>query len=483
MPPAGALRRRPGRGPASGLAYTAPMSIRGDSELQFTGERRIFSVSDLNREARLVIEGGLGTVWVEGEISNLSRPSSGHMYWSLKDGRAQIRCAMFRQSNRHLGFELANGQQVLVRARVSLYEARGDFQLIVDYVEESGEGELRRRFEALKRKLAGEGLFDAERKRALPGFPRRIGVITSPTGAAIRDVVIALRRRFPAVRVLVYPTAVQGDGAAAQICRRLEIADRRAECDLLILTRGGGSLEDLMAFNEESVARAVAAVETPIIVGVGHEVDFTIADFAADVRAPTPSQAAELAVPNAADFLALVERYAAQMQRAALRRIEAARGRVEALGHRLQRAHPGVSLRTSQQRLDELEGRLTRAIEQCTAAAARRLEQLRSALVAANPRARVAAMSERSQRNGERLQHAIGARMDRLNRRVSLAARALRSLSPLATLERGYAIVSRLDDGTLVRRAASVERGAGIDVRLGQGSLTATVDESEPSDA
>ncbi len=266
-------------------------------------ERRVLSVSGLNREAKQLIEGTLGVVWVEGEVSNLSRPSSGHLYWSLKDAHAQVRCAMFRMSNRGLGFELANGQQILVRARASLYEARGEYQLIVEYAEEAGEGLLRRKFEELKRKLAAEGLFDAARKRVPPKLPRRIGVVTSPSGAALRDVLIALRRRSPATAVLIYPTSVQGSGAADEICRTLKLADRRAECDVLILTRGGGSLEDLWAFNEEKVARVIAALELPIIVGVGHEIDFTIADFAADLRAPTPSQAAELAVPDQSEWL------------------------------------------------------------------------------------------------------------------------------------------------------------------------------------
>lgn len=455
------------------------MSTSGRLELQLPGERSVFSVSALNREARLILESGLGTVWVEGEISNLSQPSSGHMYWSLKDGRAQLRCAMFRQSNLRLDFELANGQQVLVHGRISLYEARGDFQLIADYVEQSGEGELRLRFEALKRKLAGEGLFDAERKQALPRLPRRIGVVTSPTGAAIRDVLIALRRRFPAVRVLIYPTRVQGDGAAAEIASRLALADRRAECDLLILTRGGGSLEDLWAFNEEAVARAVAAVRTPIIVGVGHEVDFTIAEFVADLRAPTPSQAAELAVPNREDFGAAVERHAEQMRRAVLRSIEQARGRAMTLDHRLQRAHPGVALRTRQQRLDELEARLTRSVERRIAARKLQYGQIASRILAANPRLRIAAVRERWQRGREDLHRTLGLTLDRLVRRVSLAERALRSLSPIATLKRGYAIVSRVDDGTLLRDAATVQRGAGIAVRLARGHFTATVDEEQ----
>jgi exodeoxyribonuclease VII large subunit len=287
----------------------------GDSmQLPFE-QRQVLSVSALNREARLLIEGSFGLVWVEGEVSNLSRPSSGHLYWSLKDAQAQVRCAMFRLSNRELGFELANGQQILVRARASLYEARGEYQLIVEYAEEAGEGLLRRRFEELKRRLAAEGLFEPARKIKPPKLPRRIGVVTSPSGAALRDVLIALRRRFPATAVLIYPTSVQGAGAADEICRTLKLADRRADCDVLILTRGGGSLEDLWAFNEEKVARAIAALDLPIIVGVGHEIDFTIADFAADLRAPTPSQAAELAVPDQNEWLA---RFARIEQQAAL---------------------------------------------------------------------------------------------------------------------------------------------------------------------
>ena len=275
----------------------------GDSlQLPFE-ERRILSVSSLNREARRIVETGLGTVWVEGEISNLSRPSSGHLYWSLKDSDAQVRCAMFRLAARGLGFELANGQQVLLRARASLYEARGEYQLIVEYAEEAGEGVLRRKFEELKRRLAAEGLFEPARKRAIPKMPRRIGVITSGTGAALHDVLTALRRRFPLTSVLIYPTPVQGPGSAEEIARTLALADRRAECDVLILTRGGGSLEDLWAFNEEVVARAIAALALPIICGVGHEIDFTIADFVADLRAPTPSQAAELAVPDQREWL------------------------------------------------------------------------------------------------------------------------------------------------------------------------------------
>jgi exodeoxyribonuclease VII large subunit len=391
----------------------------------------VLSVSALNREVRQLIEEGLGRVWVEGEISNLARPSSGHIYFSLKDEKAQVRCAMFRQANRRLGFAPSDGLQVLVRAQAGLYEARGDYQLIVEHMEEAGEGALRRRFEQLKAKLAEEGLFDAERKRELPEIPERIGVITSPTGAALRDVLISLRRRFPAAEVLIYPTSVQGEKAAPEIVAALERAAKRAECDLLILTRGGGSLEDLWPFNEEIVARAVAVVEIPIIVGVGHETDFTIAEFVADLRAPTPSQAAELAVPEQRDYLERLLGVAEMLSRALRRLLRDEQRRLDALEHRLARAHPGMTLRVQRQRVQEIEGRLRRALKEAVTSTTARLK---------------------------------------------LIERSLDALSPLATLERGYAIVTRQSDGELVTRSRAVEKGSEIDIRLAEGGLTATVD-------
>lgn len=391
----------------------------------------VLTVSDLNREARQLIEAELGLVWVEGEISNFARPSSGHMYFSLKDDRAQVRGAMFRQANRRLGFAPRDGMQVLVRARASVYEPRGDFQLIVEHMEEAGEGALRRRFEALKTKLAEEGLFDAGRKRPLPRIPERIGIITSPTGAALRDVLISLRRRFPACPVLIYATSVQGEKAAGEIVRALERADARRDCDLLIVTRGGGSLEDLWPFNEEIVARAIAAVSIPVIAGVGHETDFTIADFVADLRAPTPSQAAELAVPERSEFLERLGSGVLALARILRRRAADTLLRVTTLQHRLGRAHPGVQLRASQQRLDEFEGRLRRALKRAVTDAAAR---------------------------------------------IRLIERGLKALSPLATLDRGYAIVTRHEDGELVASSAAVGKGTLIDVRLADGELSASVE-------
>jgi exodeoxyribonuclease VII large subunit len=449
-------------------------------ELPFGAGREVLSVSQLNREARLTIERGFGTVWVEGEVSNFSRPSSGHWYFSLKDAQAQIRCAMFRGQNRHARLVPEDGRQVLVRARVTLYEARGEFQLVVDYLEAAGEGELRRRFEALKRQLEAEGLFDPARKQPLPALPARIGVVTSPTGAALRDVLTALRRRFPAAAVLIYPTAVQGDGAAAEIARTLELADRRAECDLLILTRGGGSLEDLQAFNAEPVARAIAALVLPIIVGVGHETDFTIADFVADLRAPTPSQAAELAVPDQGEWRTRLARDGAALARAATRALAAARRDIAVLSHRLHRAHPGVAVGVSSQRLDELEARLRRALERALADRTLRLGRLTAAVAAANPRERLRRTRDRWNDLHRRLGRAVLDNLSTQRRRAALAERALTALSPLATLARGFAIVSRSEDGAVIRDSRELERGSRIDVRLARGRLAAEVERSEP---
>jgi exodeoxyribonuclease VII large subunit len=452
----------------------------GDSlQLPFE-ERRILSVGGLNREARRIVETGLGTVWVEGEISNLSRPSSGHLYWSLKDSEAQVRCAMFRMAARGLGFEIANGQQVLVRARASLYEARGEYQLIVDYVEEAGEGVLRRKFEELKRRLAAEGLFDASRKRAIPKMPRRVGIVTSGTGAALRDVLIALRRRFPLTSVLIYPTPVQGLGAAEEIARTLALADRRADCDVVILTRGGGSLEDLWAFNEEVVARAVAAMTLPIICGVGHEIDFTIADFAADLRAPTPSQAAELAVPDQREWLKRFAHLEQQIAQCTRQRIAKDRRHFATLAHRVQRCNPSVQLRERAQRLDELEARLRRCTERRIETRKLKLARLATAVAHASPAHRLMRTRERWRTAQGDLRRALLRHVERTQQRVKLASRALTSLSPLATLERGYAIVTDAG-GKVLTDSSTIARGAAVDVRLARGGLAATVDAVKPS--
>jgi exodeoxyribonuclease VII large subunit len=379
---------------------------------------------------RSLLESGLGTLWVEGEISNLARPASGHWYFSLKDRDAQIRCAMFRQRNVLSRFAPREGQLVVAFGRVSLYEPRGDYQLLVELMEDAGVGALQRAFDELKARLAAEGLFAPERKRALPTAPRRIGVITSPTGAAIRDIVQVLRRRCPAAQILIYPSPVQGAAAAAALIAAVELAGARAEVDVLILARGGGSIEDLWAFNDERLARAILASPIPIVTGIGHEIDFTIADFVADLRAPTPSAAAQLVAPDAAVWRQRLEQLLARFSAAARRALRSEQLRLEALTRRLQQSHPGARLQQHSQRLDELEARLRLSL-----------------------RARIAAGTAR----------------------LESAARALQAVSPLATLERGFAVVTRASDGALITDATQLADGEAFDARLAHGSLRATV--------
>ena len=453
----------------------------GTEQLPFAEQRTVYTVSALNHAALEAVETALGTLWVEGEVSNLARPASGHLYWSLKDEHAQVRCAMFRQYARRGAAALDNGAHVLVRARASIYAARGDFQLIVEYVQEAGVGALRRRFELLKEKLAAEGLFEKSRKRPLPALPARIGVITSPSGAAVHDVLTALRRRFAAIPVLIYPSAVQGDDAPAQLARALDLANARHECDLLIVARGGGSIEDLWAFNEEVVARAIARSEIPVISGVGHETDFTIADFVADLRAPTPSQAAELAAPPRTDFeqrLAQSRRRLAQCI-AALHKTEA--HRLVTLSHRLERAHPGRAIREFAQRVDDAERMLRAALTAALGLRHQRLQRLELRLTACHPRARLEQMRALVTRIAERSATALRQRLERANHRLRLAERSLQSLSPLATLERGYAIVTD-SAGRILRRSQDTAPGAPLAIRLRRGGVRADVTAIEPAD-
>ncbi|MEP7246615.1 MAG: exodeoxyribonuclease VII large subunit [Gammaproteobacteria bacterium] len=322
-------------------------------------ERAVYTVSRLNREVRLLLEHGMPVVWLEGELSNYSAPASGHWYFSMKDRDAQIRCAMFRQKNMGVGFTPKSGQHVVVRGRVTMYEPRGDYQLIVEHMEEAGVGALKREFERLKAKLTTEGLFALDRKRALPRFPRSIGVVTSPTGAAIRDILHILARRFPPASVVIYPTPVQGAAAIPAIIEAIATANARAECDVLIVARGGGSLEDLWAFNDEGVARAIHASVLPVVSGIGHEVDFTIADFVADARAPTPSGAAELVVPDRHACLDVLVRTADRLSVAMRRELRTVSSRFDAACMRLKMMHPGARLTQQEQRL---EGTASRAV-------------------------------------------------------------------------------------------------------------------------
>ncbi len=412
--------------------------------------RDIYTVTRLNREARAILEEGFPPLWVEGEISNIARPASGHLYFSLKDAECQVRCALFRSRNAGLSFDPLNGTYVLARAQVSLYEGRGDFQLIVEHLEPAGEGRLRLALEALKRRLQAEGLFSEERKRALPALPRAVGVITSTSGAAIRDVLSILKRRFPALPVVIYPVPVQGAGAAAAIARALERADRRRDCDVLILARGGGSLEDLWAFNEERVARAIHACGLPVVTGIGHEIDFTIADLAADRRAATPSAAAELVSPDRQDLLNQQRTLETRLRRAFAARIERGQGSLAWLSKRV--VHPRRRLMDQAQRLDALSLRLARAVH-----GARTLNTTR--------------LAERT----ARLLQAIAARLAAHRERLAKRGATLHAVSPLATLARGYAIVTARATGRVVRAATALERGDAVTARFARGAADCQV--------
>jgi exodeoxyribonuclease VII large subunit len=438
-------------------------------------DRDIYTPSRLNREARTLLEHGLPSLWLEGELSNFSRPTSGHWYFSLKDANAQLRCAMFRQRNSLAQLNPKDGMRVLARGRVSLYEPRGDYQLLVEHMEEAGEGALRRQFELLKTKLAAAGWFAAERKRPLPKFPRRIGVITSPTGAAVRDILHVLRRRFASVPVLIYPVPVQGAQAAGQIAAAISLAGKRCDCDVLILARGGGSLEDLWAFNEEVVARAIVECNIPIVTGIGHEVDFTIADLVADVRAPTPSGAAELTVPDGLHWLAATDSYAQRIAAAMLRYLAARRERSDWLQRRLAQLHPGTVLRQQAQRLDDLEQRARRALRQQVMQLAGRLATQFADLRRHSPALRLAVARGRLETLQLQQNAALQRRVATLDNRFKIVARALDTVSPLATLKRGYAIVAD-SEGQVLTNAASIAIGARIHAQLAQGSLEAKVE-------
>jgi exodeoxyribonuclease VII large subunit len=392
-------------------------------------DRDIYTVARLNKEARLLLEAGIPPLWVEGEISNFSAPASGHWYFSLKDRDAQVRCAMFRSANNRVGFRPKDGQHLFARGRISLYEARGDYQLIVELLEDAGEGALKREYEKLRARLQAEGLFDTARKRPLPPLPRRIGVVTSPTGAAIRDILHVLARRFPAAAVLIRPVPVQGDAAAPAIVQAIDEASAAGDCDVLIVARGGGSLEDLWSFNDERVARAIHRCSIPVITGIGHEIDFTIADFVADVRAPTPSGAAELVVPDGKTLLAKVRAQQERLLLAVRRQVARAELQYRHLAHRLQQAHPGSRLAQQAQRFDELEQRL----------------------------------------------HAGWRRQfDRQAHRLALASRGLDAVSPLAVLARGYAVVTGAE-GEVLQRASQAEIDETLRIRLAEGWLAARV--------
>jgi exodeoxyribonuclease VII large subunit len=432
------------------------------------------TVSQLNRMAKSVLEQGIAKLWVEGEISNIARPASGHIYFSLKDEKAQVRAAWFRQRQRGPAVRFKDGDKVLAFGRVSLYEPRGDYQLIVEQLEPAGEGVLKQRYEALKRKLQAEGLFDEDRKQPLPALPSRIGVITSPSGAAVRDVITVLGRRFPAVPVIVYPAAVQGEAAPAELIAALGAAIRRAECDVLIIGRGGGSLEDLWAFNDESLARAIADCPIPVVSAVGHEIDFTITDFVADVRAPTPSGAAEIVVPSSADWLHRVNTLALRIGRIGERSVQDRAQQLDWLGRRLFTASPAATLRRQGDSLRENRSRLAATMRRLLLEKRGDMQSLRGELMRNSPAVAVERSLGRLASLRQRLASGMHETLSGTGHRVALLGRTLHSVSPLATLDRGYAIV--LDaDGKAMTDASAASKGDEIRARLSSGQLIANV--------
>lgn len=439
-------------------------------------ERDVLTVSQLNARARSLLEEVFPRVWVEGELSNLARPSSGHLYFTLKDSGAQVRCALFRQNAARIRLDLRDGLLVQARGRVSLYEGRGDYQMIIDNLEPAGDGALRQAFEALKAKLQGEGLFAAERKRPLPSHPTRIGVITSPSGAAVRDIISVFGRRAPFIELVISPTAVQGREAAPQIVRALERADR-AGFDALILARGGGSLEDLWPFNEEMVARAVAACQTPIISAVGHETDVSISDFVADLRAPTPSAAAELLSPDTQAMLAQLQRNHRQLQQCMKVRLTNERLRLDSLRRRLR--HPGERLAQQSQHLDELDMRLQRAWGHRLEQRQQQLVNLRGRLQHQHPERLSRVLHERLEQLRQRLPRAMNQHLQQRRQRLESAAQGLHLISPLATLGRGYSIL--LDQqGKAIRSQQDTKPGQQLQARLAEGQLALRVESEQP---
>ena len=435
----------------------------------------ILSVAELNRQARRLLEQQFPLLWVGGEISNLTYAASGHVYFTLKDSQAQVRCVMFRSRAQILPWRLANGQQVEAQALVTLYEARGDFQLNVEGMRRAGIGRLYEQFVMLREKLAAEGLFDAARKRELPRYPRRIGIVTSPQAAALRDVISACARRAPHLELIVYPTPVQGADAPAAIVAALQTAYARSECDVLLLVRGGGSLEDLWAFNDEAVARTVAAATLPIVVGVGHETDTTIADYVADRRAATPTAAAELASAGWFEAAAELAGLASALRRTMQAELEARMQAIDRLALRL--VHPAQRLAAGRRRLELLARRLHAAGRHRSAQQRHLLGELTVRLARAKPDAQPLRLH--LERLDQRLRAAMRAEAHDRHERLMRCQGALGALSPAATLQRGYSIV-QTDDGRIVRSARQLAAGAALRLQFASGAAAAHVDATYP---
>ena len=431
-------------------------------------QRKVYSVTELALNVRRQLEKEIGQIWISGEISNLATPRSGHWYFTLKDSDSQLRCAMFKNRNRSVRFTPEDGQQVLMRAKISLYEPRGDLQLIGEYMEPAGEGALQIAFNRLKQKLNNEGLFDEELKRPIPSLPHKIGIITSPTGAAIRDVLTVLKRRMPHVPVIIYPTQVQGEKAAKSIIEQLRVANEHAECDVLLVTRGGGSLEDMWCFNDEKLARAIGASDIPVVSAVGHEVDTSISDLVADLRAPTPSAAAELLVPNRADiahkFQSLERRLVNEFQH----KLQIQQARLDKLSAKI--VHPKQRLAQSQTDLERLTKLLNSAQKRYLENKRVSLESTRAHLTSYKPHKHLQQSKDKLQAQQKQLQQAVDQQLKEFRQEFVLTAQKLNNISPLATLERGYTLTTD-DSGKALRSAKSAKKAKVLVTRFSDGEV------------
>lgn len=440
----------------------------------------VYTPSELNREVKLHIEAGFPRILLEAEVSNLARPASGHLYFTLKDKKAQIRCAMFRSSAQRTNLAVENGIMVLARGRVSLYEPRGDYQFIIDSLEAAGEGLLQRQFEELKKKLEAEGLFDPEHKQGLVSHPSHIGLITSSSGAAVRDLLHVLARRWPVAKIRLYPVKVQGAEAPAEIRHAIEAANRHGWAETLIIGRGGGSLEDLMAFNDEGVARAVFSSAIPVISAVGHETDFSICDFTADLRAPTPSAAAELASPDQLVLKTAFSRNRRQLHRRIQDRLQRDTQRLDHVSHRLQQQHPETRLAEQSKRLEFLNMTLQKTVRRLLADGTVRLEALSRLISAQQPDRRLAELRGRVNSALRSIEKGVFGGITSRREKLSDLARTLHAVSPLETLGRGYAVLTAAESGELISSVSAVSPGESVSARLKDGTLDCKVAAVKP---
>ena len=439
--------------------------------------RDVYSVSEINQEIKHSISTNFPILWVEGEISNLAQPASGHIYFSLKDASSQIRCVMFRTSNRRVAFKISNGTQVIIRAKVSLYEARGDLQLIVDSMEEAGFGALQRKFDALKKKLYSEGLFAEEIKKELPLFPSHVAIITSPTGAAIKDYLQIAHRRYRCSQRSIYSVPVQGDQAANNICHAILAANKDPSVDIIVLIRGGGSIEDLWAFNDETLARTIYNSAKPIVTGIGHEIDYTIADFVADVRAPTPSAAAEITCPDSTALLNTFSHFHRTVQRLAVDIINTSIQNTDWLSSRLQRTHPMNLVNMQKKSLGRLLQRLRHSSSMTIKDQYYRFNAVDQRLKHFSPRNEVIQHKDRVEQNYLKLVTSISHQFRQLTHQFQLNASTLNAVNPLNTLNRGYSITVKNDQlSDVVSHADQLKSGDQLTTYFSSGSAVSRVE-------